>query len=51
MFKRAMTYVYGEAKDTKRKLTEKMEGQCEGTIRINWSRLGAGKELILVSRV
>jgi len=51
MFKRAMTYVYGEGKDIKSKLTEKMEGQCEGTIRIIWSRLGVGKEVILVSRV
>jgi len=47
-----MTYLHGNGKDTcKSKATENMEEQCQGTIRINLSRLRAGKEVVLVSRV
>lgn len=34
--------IYGKRKETKRKTTEKMEGQRQRIIRRNWSGLGAG---------
>jgi len=48
MLKRAIIPIWW-GKEPKRKAMEKMEEQCQGTILIHWSRLGAGKEVVLAS--